>query len=692
MSEKILSSHRERAAYVYVRQSTAQQVRYNKESQARQYALKDRARVLGFAAVVVIDEDLGRSGSGVQERPGFERLVSAVCCGKVGAVLSIEASRLARNNRDWHTLVDLCALTGALVIDHDGIYDPKLLNDRLLLGLKGTMSEFELGLIRQRSQEALRQMIARGEVLTEVPVGFVRTKDNRCELTPDRRAQQAIRGVFSRFRELGSVRQVLLWYRQEQILLPLGRPATCGQEFVWRLPIYSHILAILKNPAYAGAFVYGRRKSRTVVVDGRARRTSGHEVPMAEWTVLIRDHHPSYISWEEFEHNRKQMESNAGMRGLMKHGAAKKGGALLAGLLRCRRCGRKLHVGYCGSQVARYFCQGAHLNHGEARCISIGSLRVDRVVVVAMLEALEPAGVMASLEAARQEAGQQDEKREALRLAAEQARYEAERVRRQYDTVEPENRLVAADLEGRWNEALERQAAAEARLAQVPTPSPGLVASVQDTLLTLGRDLRSVWDHAAATPSLKKRILRTVLEEIVIDRTDDPPEACLILHWAGGAHTELHVLCNRTGQHRRCTDKNVIAVVRDLAAICEDCQIARILNMLGYRTGAGNTWNETRVQSLRSYQRISRYDRSAARSWLTMEEVARELGIAETTVRRLIKQGILPARQAVAYAPWVVDRASLELPRVQSELVVIRARRRSSPLPEPDGPSLFSTT
>jgi DNA invertase Pin-like site-specific DNA recombinase len=695
MSEKIQPTHRERAAYVYIRQSTATQVRYNRESQARQYALRDHACELGFAAVVVIDDDLGRSGSGVQERPGFERLVAAVCRGQVGAVLSVEASRLARNNRDWHTLVDLCALTDALVIDHDGIYDPKLLNDRLLLGLKGTMSEFELGLIRQRSQEALRRMIARGEVLTEVPVGFVRTRDNRCELCPDRRVQQAIQGVFSRFRELGSVRQVLLWYRQERILLPLGRPATCGQEFVWRLPIYSHILGILKNPAYAGAFVYGRRTSRTVVVEGRARRTSGHDLPRSQWRVLLRDHHPGYISWDEFEHNQGQLEANAGMRGLMKHGAAKSGPALLAGLLRCGRCGRKLHVGYSGvdGRVPRYFCRGAHLNHGESWCISVGGLKVDRTVEDVVLEALEPAGVAASLEAARQQANRQDEKREALRLAAEQARYETERVQRQYNSVEPENRLVAAELESRWNSALERQLAAEAQLAEVPEPSPALRASVQESLLALGKDVRAVWNHPAATPVLKKRILRTVLEEIVIDRTADPPEVHLIFHWVGGVHTQTRVACNRSGQHQRSTDREVIDVARDLACVCEDSQIARILNMLGYRTGAGNTWNEARVRSLRSYHQIPKYDASTGRPWLTADDVARCLGIAPNTVLRMIRRGVLPAKQVVAHAPWVVERGSLELPQVRAALTSIRERGgRSLPLSHPNAPSLFPTT
>ena len=681
MSEKITASHLERAAYVYVRQSTMHQVRHHQESQRRQYGLAEHAEKLGFRQVVVIDADLGRSGSGKDERPGFEQLVAAVCRGEVGAVLALEASRLARNNRDWAHLVDFCALTDTVVIDLDGIYDPRLLNDRLLLGLKGTMSEFELGILRQRAQEALRQKIQRGEVLTDVPAGYVRTRDNRCELNPDRQVQAAIRGIFTKFRELGSARQVLLWYHDEKLPLPVAKRSTGGSEIEWRLPVYHAILAVLQNPIYGGAFVYGRTRTRSVVVEGRSRKTRGHAVPRAEWEVLIRDHHPGYISWDEFLWIQAQLEGNAGMHGRMKTGAAKSGPALLAGLLRCARCGRKLFVSYTGigGRVPRYHCKGAQINHGRAWCIWVGGFRVDRAVVAKVLEALQPVGIEASLRAWEETRHQEDAKSEAVRLAVERARYEAERVRRQYVAVEPENRLVAAELETRWNEALRQVGELETRLESTGRPREELGQVERKRLLELGQDLETLWCHPQASESLKKRILRTVLEEIVVDVTDEPAEVVLWLHWAGGVHTLLRVARNRTGQHRHCTDRKIVELVHDLAKVCDDASSAAILNRLGYRTGAGNSWTEARVKSLRDYHKIPAMDRSEKHSWLTLAGAASALQISASSARRLMRQGLLPGKQVVSSAPWVIERSSLELHEVQAAAKAIREGRRVPP-------------
>jgi DNA invertase Pin-like site-specific DNA recombinase len=662
-TEKIRPTHRERAGYVYIRQSTLQQVRHHQESQRRQYELQQLARELGFAQVIVIDDDLGVSGSGSKERPGFGRLLTAVCEGRVGAVLALEASRLARNNRDWHHLIDLCLLTDTLVIDGDGVYDPRQLNDRLVLGLKGTMSEFELGLLRQRAQEALRQKIQRGEVLTEVPVGYVRTEANGIEMTPDRQVQEAIRGVFLQFRRLGSVRQMLLWYRQEQIpVCGYERNAHGKQEVLWRLPVYSRLLAILKNPVYAGAFAYGRTTTRSRMIEGRARKTAGHAVAMEQWAVLIRDHHPGYIPWEEYMQNQKQIADNLHTHHAQGVGAAKCGPALLAGLLRCARCGRKLHVAYSGTEgrVPRYHCRGGNINHGVEFCLSFGGLRADQTVVGTLLEAVQPSGIEAALRAWERFCSDQNHQRRTVELAVEKARYEADRTRRQYDCVDPENRLVAGELEVRWNSALSQLAEAEAKLQSLESTRPELSEIQRQRLWQLGADLQAAWDNPAAPVQLKKRILRTVIEEIVVDVDEGKQELVFRIHWKGGIHTSLRVHKNRTGAHQRTTDREVVDLVRELVQVSPDSSIASILNRLGYETGAGNTWTESRVRYLRTYHQIPAFDETVPRAWITLAEAAAELKIHPSRVRKLIQSGILPAHQVVRHAPWIIKAEDLK--------------------------------
>jgi len=680
MNDKIQPQHLDRPAYVYVRQSSMYQVRNNLESQRRQYALVQLAQERGFRRVEVIDEDLGRSGSGAQERPGFGRLLAAVCRGEVGAVLALEASRLARNNRDWHHLLDLCAMTETLVIDYEGVYDPRRPNDRLLLGLKGTMSEFELDLLRQRAQEALREKIRRGEVLTRVPIGYVRTEDNKMEMTPDRQIQEAIHGIFSKFQELGSVRQVLLWYREQKIPLPTFSVESGGREVVWHLPVYKRLVSILKNPAYAGAFAHGRHGTKTVIVEGRARRTSGHDLPRDQWEVLILDHHAGYISWDTYVRNLELIEANAGMRGKLatsQTGAAKTGAALLGGLLRCGRCGRKVHVGYGGhhGRVIRYFCRGAHINHGAEWCISFGGLRVDEAVVKEVLETLQPLGVQSALDA--WDAMQQDHnhKDRALTLALEKARYEAQRARRQYDATDPENRLVAGELEKRWNQALQQVAELEARLKTTEAPPCPVTPQERQRLLHLGQDLRALWHHEATPVTLKKRILRTVLKEIVVDLTPEPAQIKMKLHWAGGSHTDLIIAKNRPGKHRHTVDSEVIDLIRELAKVCSDISIAAILNRLGCRTGAGNSWTEPRVRALRSYYEIPACDPQEPRTWLTLTQAAEELQVNPGSIRKMIRRGILPGKQVVPHAPWVIPQEALQLSIVQKTVCAIREGR-----------------
>lgn len=679
MNSKITPGHLARAAYVYIRQSTLHQVRHNVESNRRQYELQGRARELGFAQVVVIDDDLGISAAGTQERPGFGRLLTAVCNGVVGGVFALEASRLARNNRDWHHLIDLCVLTDTVVVDAEGVYDPRLLNDRLLLGLKGTMSEFELGLLRQRAQEAYRQKVLRGEVLTDVPIGYARTEANGIEMTADRQVQEAIRGVFAQFERLGTVRQVLLWYRDEKLRLCHSRIANGTRTVIWEVPSYQQLIRILKNPTYAGAFAYGRTCTRSRVIEGRSRKSGGHPVALDEWQVLLRDHHAGYITWGRYMENQNMMAANRTKCHAASPGAPRQGSALLSGLLRCARCGRKLHVGYSGSdgRVPRYHCRGAKINHGEAWCISFGALRADQAVVEVVLEALQPVGVEASLSLIEGTQAELDHKRRSLELALERARYEADRARRQFDAVDPANRLVAAELESRWNVALSEVAEAEARLHAEPEAREPLSEAQRDRLLSLGSDLNVLWNDASAPVELKKRILRTVINEIVVDLNEALALIEMRIHWTGGVHSVVNVRKNHTGGHGKATDKDVVQLARELARVCSDPAIASILNRLGYRTGVGNSWNESRVRHLRSYNEIPVYSEGSARPWVTMAEAAEILKVGVGVIRTMIKHGMLPAKQVVEAAPWMISPADLERPAVVSYAKRARIGKRA---------------
>ena len=681
---KITPQHLQRAAYVYVRQSTLTQVHEHLESQRRQYALAEHARTWGWHHVEVIDDDLGRSGSGRVVRPGFERLVAAVCDEHVGAVFALEASRLARNNRDWHHLVDLCGLTATLLIDGEGVYDPRDFNDRLLLGLKGTMSEWELGVLRQRSVEALRLKASRGELFTTVPIGFVRTRDDRVELDPDLRIQAAIRMIFQQLLALGSLRQVLMWCRSEHITLPAVEYGPFGRTVTWKLPVYNTIHKLATNPIYAGAYVFGRTKTETRVSGGRAsKRTTRRET--ADWPVFLPDHHPGYITWVEYEALQTQRQENAQMQGRMSRGAPRHGTALLAGLLRCRRCGRRLHVAYSGSQgkVRRYACRGAMVNHGTGNCLSFGGLALERAVEDAVFAVVAPGAIDAAVTAAADARTQQTERQSHAQLALEQLRYEAERARRQYDAVDPANRLVAAELERRWNVALDAVSAQERHVTGLATVAAAPSVDVA-ALRALAEDLPRVWHDPRSDARLKKRLVRTLIDELLVDVSPDESRLQVIVRWAGGQHSALDVRKKRKGQHRYCTSEDVVTVVRALVRVLPDHQIAAVLNRLGYTTGRGNTWNATRIVTLRHTQDLPVFDpTSAARDgWCTQEQAAARLEVSHTVIRTLITSGVLPAEQVIATAPWIIRIMDLDTPAVRTYVDQVHHRRRGPPTPD----------
>jgi len=604
-SDLLPASVLKRKAVVYVRQSTQSQVMTNLESRRRQYDLVEVARQRGFTDVEVIDDDMGRSASGTVARPGFDRLVAWLCAGKVGAVVCFDASRLARNGRDWHHLLELCGLVEAHVIDQDGVYNPCRPNDRLLLGMKGSISEFELGVLRSRMLDAARSKARRGELRLPVPFGYIWHREVGLGFDPDRRLQEAIRLIFARFRELGSARQVLLSMTADQIHFP--RPSDEGRmtNLEWMPIRYRNVISVLKNPFYAGVYVYGKSEKRTEIVEGRARKSYGHGKPIGTWEVMIKEHHEGYISWTEYERNQKQLATNTyGCPGGAKSGRG--GGALLSGILVCGRCGRRLSVAYTGNPQSRpvYRCDKPNLMMGLPRCMTFGGSRADTAIAKELLRAVEPMAIEAALEAERMHRDRQDEQQRILDLELQQARYEANLAERRYAACDPDNRLIAAQLEKNWETALRRVHDLQARhlnqKQETVGVNPGAFADLAD-------NLSAAWHAPGVTMRARQQLLRALIVDIVVDVDDQARDVVLTIHWRGGQHSELRVRKPRTGEHGCATAEDALSVMRSMAGHWSDEHIAASLNRMGIPTGQGKTWTAKRVGSVRRVRNIHAY-------------------------------------------------------------------------------------
>jgi DNA invertase Pin-like site-specific DNA recombinase len=674
MNSRITADHLARRACVYIRQSTPEQVKYNLESKRRQYGLADRARVLGWQDVEVIDEDLGVSGEGIP-RSGFERLLRVVCEGQVGAVFSIEASRLARNGREWHTLLEFCGIVGTLLIDAETIYDPRLTNDRLLLGVKGTISEMEVATFRERAQSALMQKAQRGALVRRVAIGYVKGADDRIEKDPDARIRAAIDLIFRKFAELGSARQVYFWLNQQQMHLPTVCGPEDAQEIIWQPARYHAVHSVLKNPIYAGAYAYGRSKTVRRLEAGQKRVLRQVRRRREEWSVLILDHHEGYIDWDVYESNQKMIADNENARSGAVRGAIKNGEALLAGLLRCGHCGAKLLAQYPRRRVIRYQCSGYILNRDQVCCVMFGGLRADRLVSEQLLQCLAPLGIGAAIEAIEALQGARDDRVQQKLLALEHARYEVTHARRQYDAVDPANRLVAAELERRWNQALATEAQVEAELTILRQGRERPLNDAQKReLLEFARDLSRLWDDPRSSPEYKKRLLRIALKEIIA--TCEGETIRLVLHWQGGDHTQVEFQKIRAGEHRYATDKGLVEIIRVLARIEPDVRIAAILNRNQCRTAHGEVWTTTRICSVRNHHAIPVYREGErqARSEMSVGEASDFLGVTSSAVLRLIRLKKLPATQACVGAPWIMRRADVERGKAERD-----TRTRAAP-------------
>ncbi len=665
---KVGPSHLRRPAVVYVRQSSASQVERNTESTARQYGLASRAVALGWpaSAVRVIDDDLGLSGASAAGRSGFAELAAQVGLGQVGIVLALEVSRLARNNSDWYRLLDLAGMTDTLIADTDGVYHPAMFNDRLLLGMKGAMSEAELHILRARLDGGIRNKAARGELRKALPVGLVWGEaEGEVLLHPDEAVRGAITAVFDQFPLRGSARGVWLWLREQGLKLPLQKIAyvKLDEELTWVEPTYTAVHNILTHPAYAGAYVFGKTRQERYVDEAGQVRTRRRVLPAGEWQVLMPGHHQGYIDWEAYEANQARIGANTRPRAHQPGtGALREGCALLQGLATCGVCGRKLAVYYDGpaKSTPGYFCATGKLVNGRGVYhMRVGGLAVQKAVAEAFLAALEPAALQACLVAAEQLESQHDAALGQFRREVERARYGASKAERRYRAVDPENRLVARGLEATWEAALQELGRAEAELARREAARPKVLSEEERAaVLALGDDLGQVWEAPTTTDRDRKALLQTLLQEVnvTVRRDEGAGSAEMVLRWKGGAITELSVPIKPKPANVARTDEGTVDLVRRLAEHYPDATMAGILNRQHRTTARGLSFTGGRVQSLRFHWGIPCHkphevpeDEVAP---LTVADAAKELGLAPSTLHRWLGDGFVAGEQLTPGAPW----------------------------------------
>ena len=666
---KISASHLSRNAYIYIRQSTEHQVRNNIESKQRQYELVNLVQQYKWNAesIIVIDDDLGRSASSTTGRTGFAKLVADVALNKAGVIFGLEVSRLARNNRDWYQLLDLCSLTNTLIADTDGIYDPSSFNDRLLLGLKGTMSEAELHMLKSRMLQGLYHKAQKGELKFKLPVGYQFDGDTIIK-SLDEQVVHIIDLMFKKFFEIGTANGVLKYFLEENLRFP--RQATFDKKIRWVRPYYKAIRDSLGNPLYTGAYVFGRTKVVKELDENGNPKSRQIKQKMDDWNVIIQGHHQAYLSWNQYLKIQKQIAKNSPPPKSQTGQVVREGSALLQGLARCGNCGRSMHVNYHGQgkkSYPYYVCNMAHRNFSTRYCQSIGGRRLDQAVSDIFLETVSPASLDVHFKALQQIQHQQDMVLEQLQLQLERAQYEAERCFRQFDAVEPENRLVARTLERQWNQALKRVEELNARIKDRKKSFQDKLSKIEvKQIQRFAYDLPSLWNANTTTDKDRKKLLRAAIEEVQLTKQNRNVNVKII--WAGGAITEkiVHLPKVRSKRH---TSLDIVDLVRQLATKFTDDQIARILIRKGCKTATGLSFNAHKVGSLRWNYGIPRYKKPEGEQpkTYTAQQASQLLEVSVPTIHSWLNSGFIQGEQMTKGAPWEIFLTDDDIKRLAAK-------------------------
>jgi DNA invertase Pin-like site-specific DNA recombinase len=663
LNNKIKESHLIRKAIIYIRQSTDRQVHKNKESQRLQYALQDKAKQWGWKDIEIIDSDLGSSAAlGASDRYGFERMTSLVAVGEAGIIFSREASRLSRTDKDWCRLLEVCNLFDTLISDGEQIYDCNCMDDQLILGIKGTISSVELKILQTRLIAGMEEKAKRGKFKRQIPPGYIWDASEKVVKDPNKRIRDSIELIFKKFREIQSIRQTYLWFHSENIEVPVLKDKAGKKEIVWKLPEKGYLQAVLKNPFYAGVYVWGRETTKLEYKHGKIVKRKAKISNARESKVFIEDHHDGYIDLETFEENQDIIRSNClSQTQVERRGAARNGQGLLSGILRCGRCGRKLYVAYYGKSgtAARYICRGDY-EAGGKYCLAFGGRTVDKKFTKELFRVLSPYGMKASIQAAKILSIKEEDKINVFEQKINQLEYEASRAFEQYNEVDPRNRLVAAELERRWNEKLEELEDAKKSLANVESERCNISDEEKSKIFALGERFSEAWENQYCSNPLRKKIIRTVIKEVIVNLNEEKQMLKFIIHWKGGCHTEYEMPKPLSGIGQK-TSLEDLEIIRKMAFRYGDDAIARVLNKLGRKTATGKRWNESRVRTIRGKYSIAGHINTIKDpDILTLGRSAKYLNVSQTTIKRLVANGVLEKNQIVSWSPWEIKKSDLD--------------------------------